>query len=270
MFQRFLGIKCIPGTDIHLLKVRIFEGSSPSVKSKVEEGRDSCRTQQRSTSKSASMSGSNSKTSTARSCLVSDFIGCANDDSDNEQDRMIMSLDNDSDDQDNTITCNNVTGKFCDEKTPLERYILKSQEKIDEQESVIRQLRDKIEDIETKLEKVKSNPLDGNVCRNCHLRLGHTSRNCELDKCSSVFKCGLERNHPGELKLKEMRLQLKKHESKLKQLTEELRNRKNAVDNAKDKQHVRIESDLLQTNRAAYIINGNQNWSLLRKHVYLV
>ena len=159
---------------------------------------------------------------------------------------------------------------YSDEKTPLERYILRSEEKIDEQESVIRQLRDKIEDIETKLERVKSDPLDGNICRNCHLRLGHTSRNCELDKCSSVFKCGLEKNPPGELKLKEMRLQLKKHESKLKQLTEELRKRKNAVDNVKDKQHIRIESDLLQTNRAAYMINGNQNWSLLRKHVYIV
>ena len=78
------------------------------------------------------------------------------------------------------------------------------------------------------------------------------------------------KNHPGELTLMEMRLQLKKHESKLKQLTEELRNRKHAVDNAKDKQHVRIESYLLQTNRAAYMINGNQNWSLLRKHVYIV
>ena len=66
------------------------------------------------------------------------------------------------------------------------------------------------------------------------------------------------KNHPGELKLKEMRLQLKKHESKLKQLTEELHNRKHAVDSAKDKQHVRIESDLLQTNRAAYMINNSK------------
>jgi hypothetical protein len=31
------GVKCIPGTDIHRLKVRIFEGSSPSVKAKAEE-----------------------------------------------------------------------------------------------------------------------------------------------------------------------------------------------------------------------------------------
>jgi hypothetical protein len=53
-----------------------------------------------------------------------------------------------------------------------------------------------------------------------------------------------------------MRLQLKKHESKLKQLTEELCNRKHAVDNAKDKKHVRIESDLLQANRAAYTVNA--------------
>ena len=266
--SRFLGVKCIPGTDIHRLKVRIFEGSSPSVKAKAEEEPDSCRRQLQSTSASVSMSKRRPTTNTARSCLVSNLMGCDNDrdndDSNDEEDRMIMGLDDESDNQDN------YKDKLCDEKTPLERYIMKSEEKIDEQESVIRQLRDKIEDIETKLERAKSNPLDGNICRNCHLRLGHTSRNCELDKCSSVFKCGLEKNHPGELKLKEMRLQLKKHESKLKQLTEELRNRKHAVDNAKDKKHVRIESDLLQANRAAYMVNGNQNWSLLRKHVYLV
>ena len=31
------GLKCIPGTDIHRLKVRIFEGSSPSVKTKADQ-----------------------------------------------------------------------------------------------------------------------------------------------------------------------------------------------------------------------------------------
>ena len=120
-------------------------------------------------------------------------MGCVDEDTDNEDDRIIMDLDNDSDDEDmNYITKNN-TAKVSDEKTPLERYILKSEEKIDEQGSVIQQVRDKIEDIETKLERVKSNPLDGKICRICHLRLGHTSSNCELDKCSSVFKCGPEK-----------------------------------------------------------------------------
>ena len=44
------GLKCISGTDIHRLKVRIFEGSSPSVKTaKAQEGHDSCSRQQQST-----------------------------------------------------------------------------------------------------------------------------------------------------------------------------------------------------------------------------
>ena len=60
------GLKCIPGTDIHRLKVRIFEGSSPSVKTaKAQEGHDSCSRQQQSTSRPISMSERISKTTTA-------------------------------------------------------------------------------------------------------------------------------------------------------------------------------------------------------------
>ena len=45
-------------------------------------------------------------------------MGCANDDSDNEQDRMIMGLDNDSDDQDD-FACNNGTKKILMKKRHL-------------------------------------------------------------------------------------------------------------------------------------------------------
>jgi hypothetical protein len=38
----------------------------------------------------------------------------------------------------------------------------------------------------------------------------------------------------------------------------------------KEKVNNRIESDLFQVNKTAYLVNGNKNWSLLRKHVYLV
>jgi hypothetical protein len=69
------GVKCIPGagTDINRLKVRIFEGSSPSVKAKASEVPDSRRRPLQSTSTSVSRSDSElhrPTTSTVRQDLV--------------------------------------------------------------------------------------------------------------------------------------------------------------------------------------------------------
>ena len=89
-------------------------------------------------------------------------------------------------------------------------------------------------------------------------------------KCSSVFKCGEEKFHPGELNVKEMRCQIKRHQSELNRLFEELESKKSAVERMKDKVQNRIETDLFEVNKAAYLVNGTKHWSLLRKHVYLV
>ena len=83
------------------------------------------------------------------------------------------------------------------------------------------------------------------------------------------FKCGIEKFHPGEHNIKDMRNQLKKHERELEKLKEELQCRKDAVDSAKDKVLLRVENDLSQTNKAAYTVNGVRNWSLLRKRFFL-
>ena len=158
---------------------------------------------------------------------------------------------------------------LCEEKTPLERYIMKSEERIEQKRSVIQQLREKIHETEVKLERVRSDPREGNVCRNFHLRLGHSARTCEYGKCPSVFMCGEEKFHPGELNIKGMRNQMKRHQIELNKLVEELDSKKSAIETMKDKVHNRIESDLFQANKTANIVNGNKNWSLLRKHVYL-
>ena len=67
-----------------------------------------------------------------------------------------------------------------------------------------------------------------------------------------------------------MRSQMKKHQSEINKLVEELDSKKSAIEKVKDNVHNRIESDLFQANKTTYIVNGNKNWSLLRKHVYLV
>ena len=160
--------------------------------------------------------------------------------------------------------------------TPLERYIIRTEEIIQQKRSAIQQLRDKIHKTEEKLERVKSDLRDRKIYRNCHLRLGHSFRTCDYGKCASVYRCGEEKFHPGEqiihtqLNIKEMRGQMKKNQSDLNKLVEELDSKKRAVETVKDEVSNRIESDLFHANKTEYMVNGNKNWSLLRKHVYLV
>ena len=92
----------------------------------------------------------------------------------------------------------------------LERYISKTEEQIDKQRETIERLKNKQNEIPAKMERVKSDPRDGNICRNCHLRLGHSARTCQFGRCTSVFKCGEEKFHSDEINMKELRTQIKK------------------------------------------------------------
>ena len=156
------------------------------------------------------------------------------------------------------------------QQTPLERYISKTEEQIDKKQETIERLQNKENEIIAKLERVKSDPRDGNICRNCHLHLGHSARTCQFGRCTSVFKCGEEKFHSGEINMKELRTQIKKNESELSKLRSELDNKRIALETMNEKVTNKIESELFQANRENYLLNGNKNWSLLRKHVYLV
>ena len=96
------------------------------------------------------------------------------------------------------------------EKTPLERYVEKTELQIKSMSDLIASLKGKENSIQTRIERVRSDPSDGKICRNCHMRLGHTSRSCDFEKCSSVFQCGEEKFHVGESNLKELKISIKK------------------------------------------------------------
>ena len=76
--------------------------------------------------------------------------------------------------------------------------------------------------------------------------------------------------HSGEINMKELRNQIKKNESELSKLRSELDNKRMALATMNEKVTNKIESELFQANRENYLLNGSKNWSLLRKHVYLV
>ena len=65
----------------------------------------------------------------------------------------------------------------------------------------------------------------------------------EILICLAVWR---EKFHSGELNMKEMRCQIKRHQSEFNELVEEFESKKSAVERMKDKVQSRIESDLFQ------------------------
>ena len=73
------------------------------------------------------------------------------------------------------------------DKTPLERYVENTELQVQTKLELIASLKEKENNIQKRIERVRSDPSDGNICRSCHMRLGHTSRSCTFGKCLSVF-----------------------------------------------------------------------------------
>ena len=148
--------------------------------------------------------------------------------------------------------------------------MLITEKQITDKRVLIAKLQEKENDIEKRINRVKSNPSSGNICRNCHARLGHTARTCTMGKCTSVFKCGEQKYHVGEINTREIRSQIRNHEMELNKLMTELENKKSAINASKDSLSCKIERELFQTKKTDYLMKCNKNWSLLRKHVYAV
>ena len=255
--------KTIPGTDIRCLKLRVFEGSSPSIKADVKKT-DSDLGVRKVGQKRVALEASYGKPS------ISDVVL-----RDNAIVKGIARMSNESfaerDDFDENSDEENYDRVYEDEATtPLQRYIQITEKQINEKRELIAKLREKEQDVCRRIDRVKSHPSDGNICRNCHLRLGHTSRTCNMDKCISIVKCGEEKFHSGETNTRELRSQIKKYEMELTKLTAELENKKSAISKSTDTLSSKIECDLFQAKKEDYLINGQKNWSLLRKHVYAV
>ena len=95
-------------------------------------------------------------------------------------------------------------------ESPYQRYVKKLNDDIEAKKSELYELESKEQEVQMKIQRVKSNPSDGNLCRKCHMRLGHTARLCEYEKCSSVFSCGEEKFHHGEIDSRATRNSIKK------------------------------------------------------------
>ena len=114
-----------------------------------------------------------------------------------------LSSDDDFDDDDIDET-ESIGTTRATRKTPLDNYIEKIEISVAAEEESLRSFIAKRNEIAKRIEMVKNYPSHGNLCRKCHLCLGHTARNCSYGQCSSVFSCGKEKFHSGELNTKEM------------------------------------------------------------------
>ena len=155
--------------------------------------------------------------------------------------------------------------------TPLQRYINKLEENVENQQRKVSLIKNKLNTVDEKLQLIKSNQIgEGPTCSNCHLRLSHTARNCSLYKCTDVFSFGIEKFHQNQINRSKLNQELKKEETTLQKLKTELYNRQSAVRSLENAPTHKIEQRLLAENRCDYVVGGLKNWSLLRRHVHLV
>ena len=119
-----------------------------------------------------------------------------------------LSFDDDLDEEEEIRRMFSADTASSSELTPYQRYRI--EDDIEQKKSALVDVERKEHEVQRKLLRVKSNPFEGNMCRNCHMRLGHTARNCGYEKCSSVFRCGEEKHHPGEIDSRGTRLTIQK------------------------------------------------------------
>ena len=106
----------------------------------------------------------------------------------------------------------------------------------------------------------------GNMCINCHLQLGHTARNCEFDKCQSVFKCGKEKLHAGEIDRRGTRCTKSKLKGQIAKMEQDLINKEQYLNKLNESLPNRIEHGLMEENANRYFKRRVKKCCLLRKH----
>ncbi|CAB4005948.1 Hypothetical predicted protein [Paramuricea clavata] len=124
--------------------------------------------------------------------------------------------------------------------TPIQRYLAKTEQNIEEKDQRIQEVMMVELNVKSRIERAKSN------------------------------NCGEDKLHTGEVNLKQMAQNVKKLKTEKEKLIEELENKKSAAENLKDNILNKLEDSLLNADPVSYNIGGVKNWSLLRKHVFVL
>ena len=164
------------------------------------------------------------------------------------------------------------TSSTASTSSPVDRMLARKLENIETATKELENVTAQKENFERELSQaVLLNSGTLSVCGKCHLKLGHTRRNCDGEDCTSVMLCGILDRHPQEKSTRRSLAQkMIKCESQLANLQSDYNNKLQAYKSVEDSFARKIETDIIASNPAKYISNGVKNWALLNKHVALL
>lgn len=152
---------------------------------------------------------------------------------------------------------------------PMERYAQKHAQEVDRLDKEIEANRCELITFGDKLNQASrenSGPLT--ACGNCHLKLGHTRRNCTFSPCQSAFSCGILSKHSGE-KFERARIEktIKNLNSKLNKAQNDAQHSKMVAQKVCNSNSKRIEDIVVKELPQRYVSCGFRNWALLNADV---
>ena len=157
-------------------------------------------------------------------------------------------------------------------KTPMDRLL-------NNLKTTINILSEDLESKETALTELNNlveNALSQNdgtlpICGQCHLREGHTKRNCLLGACPTAKSCGLIEKHPTEKgERRKLQSEIASLRKKLNKAEDNYKMKSTAYAKISNSFVHKVESDLISTNPKVYIQNGCKNWALINKHAAIL
>lgn len=96
---------------------------------------------------------------------------------------------------------------------------------------------------------------NGKQCGNCHLRLDHTSRQCQIEKCLTSQQCGDVSKHPEEKSILDSASDhVKKLEKQLREKNLDLEMKQKAANSVKNSFTQKIRGYLINSNKDKYLL----------------
>ena len=164
------------------------------------------------------------------------------------------------------------TSSIVSTSSPVDRMLARKLENIEIATKELQNITAQKENFERELSQaVLLNTGTLSVCGKCHLKLGHTRRNCDGEDCTSVMFCGILDRHPQDKSRRRSLAQnMIKCERQLANLQSDYNNKLQAYKSVEDSFARKIETEIIASHPSKYISNGVKNWALLNKHVALL
>ena len=152
---------------------------------------------------------------------------------------------------------------------PLERYTKKQNQELATINEEIHLNQSELKEFDSKLRQAaKQNDRPLSACGNCHLKMGHTRRNCTFSPCRSAFSCGILTKHldeKAERACKEKNI--KSLSFKLTKVQSQAEHTKMVIQKVTSTSSKRIEDIIVKEFPQRYIARGFRNWALLNHDV---